>query len=49
MKNLKKLEDSVDFSSLNENLEILSSKNRKLLEKLKQKLIKTFGLLNLFV
>ena len=49
MKDLKNLEDLFDFSTLDENHELFSNKNKKRLVNSKLKLLKVFGLLNLFV
>ena len=49
IKHLRILEDIFDFSNLDKNHELFSNKNKKLLGFLKLKLLKTFGLMNLFV
>ena len=49
IKDLKSLEDSFDFSNLKENPELLVIKTIKLLVNLETKLLKTFGLMHLFV
>ena len=49
IKDLKKLEDTFDFSNLDKNHEIFSNKNKKYSVNLKLKHLKTLGLINLFV
>ena len=49
IKDLKTLEDIFDFSNLDENHELISNKNKKVIGNLKSKLLKIFGLMNLFV
>ena len=49
IKDLQNLEVIVDFSNLDENHELFSNKNKKVLVKLKLNLLKIFGLMNLFV
>ena len=50
IKDLKKLEELFDFSSLSENHELFSKKKtKKLFAKLKEENLKNFGLMNLFV
>ena len=45
---LKNLEDLFDFSNLNENHELFSTKNKKVVGKFKIETLKIFGLMNLF-
>ena len=49
MRDLKKLEDIFDFSSLDENHELISEKNKKEWVFSKSRLLNLFGLMNLFV
>ena len=49
IKDLENLEDRFDFSNLDENRELFSNKNKKVIGKFELKLLKTFGLMNLFV
>ena len=49
IKDLKNFEDIFDFSNLDENHELFSNKNKKVIGKYKMKHLKTFGLINLFV
>ena len=48
IKHLKNLEDLFEFSNLDENHEIFSNKNQKMVI-LKMKLLRVFGLMKLFV
>ena len=49
IKDSKNLEDIFDFSNLDENHDLFCNKNKKVIGKLKLKLLKIFGLMNLFV
>ena len=49
IKDLKKLEDMFDFSNLDERHELFSNKNKKEWVFSESRLLKIFGLMNLFV
>ena len=46
---LKNMEDLIDFSNLSENDELVTDKNKMFWGKSRKKLLKIFGLMNLFV
>ena len=49
IEDLKNLEGMFDFSYLNENHELFSNKNKKVIGKFKIEVPKKFGLMNLFI
>ena len=49
IEDLKSLEDIFDFSNLDQNHELFSNKNKKVVGKFKIETPKTFGLMNSFV
>ena len=49
IEDVKNLENSFNFSNLDQNLELFSNKNKKVIGKFKIETPKVFGLMNLFV